>query len=220
MMTTRRDGDECDREQQAVGTQWRRGVRSGEDTEPASMKPWLRSHGKRCRPRVQSPGRSLASMRPWLCSHGRTTAAGRPCCRRACFNGAVASQPRKGNTTRRLAVPSLSLQWGRGFGATEGEISGSTAGKLRCFNGAVASQPRKARTSRRHGPWQCCFNGAVALQPRKGKSPAGSCRPVTRFNGAVALLPRKGHASGLPRKSFGALQWGRGFAATDGESFR
>ncbi len=46
MMTTRRNADECDREQQAVVPQWRRGVRSGEDTEPASMRPWLRSHGR------------------------------------------------------------------------------------------------------------------------------------------------------------------------------
>ncbi len=86
------------------------------------------------------------------------------------------------------------LQWGRGIAATE---------KTYC-----AASP----------PTHTGFNEVVALQPRKGKSPAVSCRPVTRFNGAVALLPRKGHASGLPRKSFGALQWGLGFAAKEGSS--
>ena len=60
------------------------------------------------------------------------------------------------------------------------------------FNGAVASQPRKVC-------WQChkrihgrCFNGAVASQPRKVFSVCKNARPAKR------------------------LQWGRGFAATEG----
>ena len=84
--------------------QWGRGFAATEGFAPstpitreqiASMGPWLRSHGRQV---TRGGGRMLieASMGPWLRSHGRgRIGPDRPgdCCG---FNGAVASQPRKG----------------------------------------------------------------------------------------------------------------------------
>ena len=60
------------------------------------------------------------------------------------------------------------------------------------------------------------FNGAVALQPRKGSSIVRAIAAVRSFNGAVALQPRKDLTGRVNRLSSVALQWGRGFAATEG----
>ena len=182
-----------------------------------------------------------------------------------CFNGAVASQPRKDLHAAAVALMIELLQWGRGFAATEGSLAAAFGGVLPPlqwgrgfaategqdhllggvfgvllqwgrgfaategrssgvpqvdipgFNGAVASQPRKGLKKGRKKPHNFCFNGAVASQPRKGLLPAASTAGVAAcFNGAVASQPRKADTS-HSRPCFRAvLQWGRGFAATEG----
>jgi hypothetical protein len=107
------------------------------------------------------------------------------------------------------------LQWGRGFAATEGRRPASTASFTSSFNGAVASQPRKAAGP--DGPGGGCrgFNRAVASQPRKAgaelperRRRLASMGPWLRSHGRVLI---RGWAWGWE-----ALQWGRGFAATEG----
>ena len=149
-------------------------------------------------PRKGRPGepragrRSAASMGPWLRSHGRSSPGEIPRVRPPRFNGAVASQPRKVQTSPPLFRTAKALQWGRGFAATEGPNSAGTSFRCSGFNGAVASQPRKGKTTwpdRRYG---------------------------TGFNGAVASQPRKVAAAISKARSLALLQWGRGFAATEG----
>ena len=86
------------------------------------------------------------------------------------------------------------LQWGRGFAATEGRRGRRAWRDTHGFNGAVALQPRKVPRPGTRPSMSRCFNGAVALQPRK----------VDTYG-----------ASGYPAST---LQWGRGFAATEGGS--
>ena len=64
------------------------------------MGPWLRSHGRgRCRRAIAWS--HSASMGPWLRSHGRSTSSTCAAGELLCFNGAVASQPRKGQRRQR-----------------------------------------------------------------------------------------------------------------------
>ena len=65
----------------------------------------------------------MASMGPWLRSHGRHSIASRSSRSCSCFNGAVASQPRKDYNRRDMGAKWGMLQWGRGFAATEGMVS-------------------------------------------------------------------------------------------------
>jgi len=125
-----------------AATEGQHGRRAHQGPVGASMGPWLRSHGRRRCLRSQF-GLHLASMGPWLRSHGRS--------------GADIDIPR-----------TIGLQWGRGFAATEGKAARCFVATWRGFNGAVASQPRKGNPSRR----------------------------------------ADGHVH--------ELQWGRGFAATEG----
>ena len=130
-------------------------------------------------------------MGPWLRSHGRNYTPDAEAIAENGFNGAVASQPRKGMGSRFTTTSASS------------------------FNGAVASQPRKvppaARTALTSpasmGPWlrshgrnytpdaeaiaENGFNGAVASQPRKGMGSRFTTTSASSFNGAVASQPRK-----------------------------
>ena len=164
----------------------------GPPARRASMGPWLRSHG---RSPSAEPSRSTppASMGPWLRSHGRLSA------------GHVAY------------LHSNLLQWGRGFAATEGPRSGAPgadAGRLQWGRGFAATEGR-SRPTRSAGE-TACFNGAVASQPRKGSGEAvgvsdvgASMGPWLRSHGRLrdcVPLAERGNR----------LQWGRGFAATEG----
>ena len=159
----------------AVASQPRKGrCRDGASgRSQASMGPWLRSHGRAFFPRPRPQAWRLASMGPWLRSHGRPTPATRGRVSVPCFNGAVASQPRKGSSDRRPSAR------GRGF------------------NGAVASQPRKVELAGQH---------PVPVAN-------ASMGPWLRSHGRnVGGVWRLGQAS--------VLQWGRGFAATEGQGRR
>ena len=188
----------------------------------------------------QTP-RRRASMGPWLCSHGReggdwlVTAA----FRLQWGRGFAATE---GQRVRRLPLHESLLQWGRGFAATEGRRYARLPRWQRRFNGAVALQPRKdgphasrpAGADASMGPWLCShgrapggsdatrriqsFNGAVALQPRKVCCGIGIRISSSSFNGAVALQPRKVAANTAAQTRRTPLQWGRGFAATEGSS--
>ena len=182
----------------------------------ASMGPWLRSHGRKenrippkdsawlqwgrgfaategrlSRERVY-PARSPASMGPWLRSHGRLPAA-------------VGTPPRQ------------MLQWGRGFAATEGERRSRRRGTARRFNGAVASQPRKAESSSMSSQSASCFNGAVASQPRKGIARSSHMRDYAIASMGPWLRSHGRMKSGTDQSTAHKLQWGRGFAATEGD---
>ena len=169
------------------------------------------SHGR------SSVGELLQWGRGFAATEGRQL--GKDCGRLAGFNGAVASQPRKGRAGAQGHCP------------------------LCRFNGAVASQPRKGPHDKvgnighraSMGPWlrshgrqvkgkQCaslkCFNGAVASQPRKAvflirsaSYKQASMGPWLRSHGRVVLDPFTGSGST-------GLQWGRGFAATEGKRHR
>ena len=185
----------------------------------ASMGPWLRSHGRKenrippkdsawlqwgrgfaategrlSRERVY-PARSPASMGPWLRSHGRLPAA-------------VGTPPRQ------------MLQWGRGFAATEGERRSRRRGTARRFNGAVASQPRKAESSSMSSQSASCFNGAVASQPRKGIARSSHMRDYAIASMGPWLRSHGRMKSGTDQSTAHKLQWGRGFAATEGSTGR
>ena len=233
----------------AVASQPRKGRAATWKIFRAQLLQWGRgfsaTEGRRGFPWCETS--SVASMGPWLLSHGRRRVSVVERCRVGHgFNGAVASQPRKGRgdgTPRRSGVrfngavasqprkdlpsasgpdpvPSasmgpwllshgrivcpavrvsfLSLQWGRGFSATEGTLPEQLSIALRGFNGAVASQPRKGRTQRAicRASWR--FNGAVASQPRKASSPGADPAATSGFNGAVASQPRKARWSLSP----------------------
>ena len=130
------------------------------------MGPWLRSHGRTPAGRAQPAVATLQWGRGFAATEG-TSAAYAACRSMNGFNGAVASQPRKGQSGQGMRLLQPSLQWGRGFAATEGRPSSASVPRRSSFNGAVASQPRKVLVCR----YACCllrsFNGAVASQPRK-----------------------------------------------------
>ena len=147
------------------------------------------TEGRGCRRHGVEVG--IASMGPWLCSHGRF------------------------DTDQSRQWPNT-LQWGRGFAATEGRVL-----RGRALLHGVASM----------GPWLCShgrirhwllrgddlqrFNGAVALQPRKGGDSEGS-----RFTHQASMGPwlcSHGRTDDTPYILVCVkLQWGRGFAATEG----
>ena len=82
------------------------------------MGPWLRSHGRTtlAAPMSHEPvlqwGRGFAATEGGVRRSVRRDPKG--------FNGAVASQPRKGRLRHGGNPVAQLLQWGRGFAATEG----------------------------------------------------------------------------------------------------
>ena len=139
------------------------------------------------------------------------------CCLLRSFNGAVASQPRKGPTlrVRPSGVPASMGPWLRSHGRVK--QLGLTAAMERASMGPwLRSHGRSRRPSQKPGPWHC-FNGAVASQPRKVLVRVGHRPRLRRFNGAVASQPRKGLSRYRVTRSPWLLQWGRGFAATEGK---
>jgi len=168
-----------------------RGNESETETITASMGPWLCSHGR------QVPVEVLvvlfpASMGPWLCSHGRARNTVDRRASSSCFNGAVALQPRKVARVQRECDADTQLQWGRGFAATEGNADRAVAAAL-----SDASM----------GPWLCSHGRIVGGSFVCGASGA-SMGPWLCSHG------RGGSSMGYKRA--GWLQWGRGFAATEG----
>ena len=156
----------------------------------ASMGPWLRSHGR------VSVGSS--SVSPSMLQWGRGFAATEGCpdhpgdtCPR-CFNGAVASQPRKDERDGSSAGLRPALQWGRGFAATEGPWFWSTPSPRRdaSMGPWLRSHGREEIVEHLRGA-AASFNGAVASQPRKGTNEPGHYWASASFNGAVASQPRK-----------------------------
>ncbi len=131
----------------------------------ASMGPWLRSHG-----RLAATGASVdrrgTSMRPSLRGHGRWPGVRWTAGRIDCFNGTVASQPRKEGAHGRYHGHRL-----------------ASIGPWLCSHG-------RAWSCRTHAASRTRFNGAVASQPRKdrvvrlGDRRAGaSMRPWLRSHG-------------------------------------
>ena len=156
------------------------------------MGPWLRSHGRDLHPLVHAV--QTYSFNGAVASQprkGRGDPTSRP--RLRGFNGAVASQPRKGMGLNAVMMSQMTLQWGRGFAATEGGVAVASSDAGFRFNGAVASQPRKGGKTRTRRPLPNGFNGAVASQPRKGAFRLAIAVWPPRFNGAVASQPRKAH---------------------------
>ena len=109
----------------------------------------------------------------------------------------------------------VTLQWGRGFAATEGQASFQTSPRPRRFNGAVASQPRKVgakicdschcRASM--GPWLRSHGRSERLEQWQDAHTLQWGRGFAATEGCTShscwpVMPR--------------LQWGRGFAATEG----
>ncbi len=133
------------------------------------------------------------------------------------FNGAVASQPRKGPERLAQNATSARLQWGRGFAATEGvrnrerrrppELA-SMGPWLRSHGRFLQTLGLNGTAVASMGPW-LRSHGRVE---DAGGVPAGR----DGFNGAVASQPRKGPNCRMIRLRACSLQWGRGFAATEG----
>jgi len=134
-----------------------------------------------------------ASMGPWLRSHGRPQRRGGGPLGYRGFNGAVASQPRKGPAVGRLVAALGLLQWGRGFAATEGH-------GVDC--GAAVGHDASM------GPW-------LRSHGRRGSSP---CTPVGKqLQWGRGFAATEGGNPLRNQRTIGVLQWGRGFAATEGE---
>ncbi len=159
----------------------------------------------------------LASMGPWLRSHGRRVFFPALVAVGLGFNGAVASQPRKGSGGSAWTTRARRLQWGRGFAATEGGGGTPDIHKLVLLQwgrgfAATEGQPTVVRFSMADaasmGPWLRSHGRLFLLRPLQ--------QPAYRFNGAVASQPRKEVGGAVNLKNVSALQWGRGFAATEG----
>ena len=135
------------------------------------------------------------------------------------FNGAVASQPRKADTSHSRPCFRAVLQWGRGFAATEGLVRSSAVGswpRLQWGRGFAATEGRTRRPA--PGASCECFNGAVASQPRKERR----WRVAARAGQRASMGPwLRSHGRSGPAVAAIflrlRLQWGRGFAATEGE---
>ena len=97
----------------------RRDVR---DPAPASMEPWLPSHGYVGFAARPAAVRDLASMEPWPPSHGYSPSSSSRSARASCFNGAMAFQP----WIRACAVgrnqPPKRLQWSHGLSAMDTRV--------------------------------------------------------------------------------------------------
>ena len=159
--------------------------------ERASMGPWLRSHGREPLTGRGDDGR-LASMGPWLRSHGRRVTLRFSRCWPNCFNGAVASQPRKEQRPDQPVAVPVKLQWGRGFAATEGSevVSGRRSTEtLQWGRGFAATEGLRVLTMAKlvrrasMGPWLRSHG--------RGRVGGGEVAVRHRFNGAVASQPRK-----------------------------
>ena len=133
-----------------------------------------------------------ASMGPWLCSHGRSQGGCHREAARQCFNGAVALQPRKENHLNGFLYIAPGLQWGRGFAATEG-------------NGRVAMGRGQWLASM--GPWLCSHG----RRPRRLRVVAVQLASMGPWLCSHGRFDR-----GISPASHDGLQWGRGFAATEG----
>ena len=182
----------------AVALQPRKGGRrlAGDGSVPASMGPWLCSHGRpitHCHEGthfvlqwgrgfaateggldvVVRVDRHQASMGPWLCSHGRMLGYW-------------------------LFDPEEELQWGRGFAATEGHASRPTRENPMSFNGAVALQPRKEWYQSTPPPKSCWLQWGRGFAATEGWLRCGRLTRACGFNGAVALQPRKGLQGAVP----------------------
>ena len=162
-----------------------------------------------------------ASMGPWLRSHGRAHGSSPFENRRSSFNGAVASQPRKGNPVWIAARGKGPLQWGRGFAATEGEgdLPPMTSTKtLQWGRGFAATEGCHPQAQLRDpgeasmGPWLRSHG-----RTKYGQTPTLKCRasmgPWLRSHGR--RQPDRRHHARIAQ-----LQWGRGFAATEGRRRR
>ena len=178
----------------AVASQPRKEERSKprEVRRPASMGPWLRSHGRQ--PKFRQPRHELeASMGPWLRSHGRpmwcvpwswpTHASMGPWLRSHGRNLPAAEPPRD----------EVTLQWGRGFAATEG---GWWSVVLHSC-GAASMGPWLRSHGRSRVPF-CFRQEARQLQWGRGFAATEGAPATTESSVDVSL------------------QWGRGFAATEG----
>ena len=93
----------------------------------------------------------------------------------------------------KFTEPATPLQWGRGFAATEGT-----------FGRAMPHCRHRASM----GPWLRSHGRRPASRPHG--------RSWSRFNGAVASQPRKVTDEEREAIEYVLLQWGRGFAATEG----
>ncbi len=136
-------------------------------------------------------------MGPWPLSHGMGGGGGGSGGADSGFNGAVASQPRNGDTCCRLPRGLPPLQWGRGLSATEWR---GQAWQLAAFGWASM------------GPWPLSHG----MRRRRYKPPSG----WGAFNGAVASQPRNGRNRVLPMAARELLQWGRGLSATEWRTCR
>ena len=180
----------------------------------ASMGPWLLSHG---RGKSKSAGGGKVKLqwgRGFSATEGPTPAAqgddmtalqwGRgfsategSASRRSWssmtgFNGAVASQPRKGSSRSPTPPTVRPLQWGRGFSATEGFI-----------------RPRRCHAVVRL-QWGRGFSATEGSGGGPGSKPgrAASMGPWLLSHGRIVGFQKAGTGK--------SLQWGRGFSATEG----
>ncbi len=194
------------------GLQWGRGFSATEGSRgtwgstsvlTASMGPWLLSHGRDPSDR-EDESACEASMGPWLLSHGRGPPRGRSRTNTRCFNGAVASQPRKGFFSLFRRFASIRLQWGRGFSATEGVDGTGTPtslGTLQWGRGFSATEgpaplgkaPRGGHASM--GPW--------LLSHGRGRRVVEGQRPRSASMGPWLLSHGRTH---FPRGISGRLQ--------------
>ena len=186
----------------------------------------------------------VASTGPRLRSRGERSADARDSMSHAGFNGASASQPRRGSTTtvERLLSSWMSLQRGLGFVAEDGRdrptrdvpsARASAGPRLRSrghfrpaveqpeavsFNGASASQPRRARPGVAD---EGCRRGELQRGLGFVAEDGWSREPRDAAASAASTGPRlrsRGEANevGQRLRRSGLLQRGLGFVAEDG----
>jgi len=175
---------------------WRPDVPSSSGSA-ASMGPRLRSRGKRQGGATSSGyrGRSLQ----WGRGFGAAESSGRRgriACSRSCFNGAAASEPRKGVGWEPPPLfASDLLQWGRGFGAAE-SASRMDDPRTDAYSASMGPRLRSRGKARLRQAASC----SVSLhQLQWGRGFGAAERP--RTNASSCLVP--------------SLQWGRGFGAAE-----
>ena len=134
-----------------------------------------------------------ASMGPWLRSHGRPEATYPIRALEGMLQWGRGFAATEGTLCPVYAPRANALQWGRGFAATEGdELPTVLLSAVNASMGPWLRSHGRAPKILTHPANLDGFNGAVASQPRK--EPENCCSGVVRV----------------------ALQWGRGFAATEG----